>query len=382
MFSTKRVALAVSFMGMLSGCTADVNFLPGASNKSETCTVNCTTPTPVPTPTPTPVVDQTINESYQVPNSPSKVDILFVVDGTPRMFQTIVKLQSRLDGFISALAGADYQAGVMNSSMGSWDTQAGVFPIAALEPLNPYPTEVSGTLKIVSNKISGADWILGRNLSFNGLSMNSSQNTDNARAIDSQPYGAVGASEPMNAIKTFIQNSSANSGFFRPGAMFVPVIISAGDENDGAAARSKAADVVNAFKASFGETAGGIRAVSMIVKPGDSSCLAQYSSIFSMGDGGVYGTNLDQFATSTGGVSLSICQNDYSASLQPITSGFGSNITSISLKQTPVAGSVKIVAVPAADLSYTVSGTTVTFAKPLAWGSKLSISYQVPPTAQ
>lgn len=379
MYSAKRVALAMTFMGMLSGCTADVNFLPGATNKSETCTTNCTTPTPTPTPTP---INQTINESYQVPNSPSKVDLLFVVDGTPRMFQTIVKMQSRLSGFIAALAGADYQAGIMNSSMGSYDAQAGVFPIAGLEALNPYPTEVSGNLKIVSNSISGADWILGRNLSFNGLSLISSQNTDNARAIDSQPYGAVGASEPMNAIKTFIQTPAANAGFFRPGAMFVPVIISAGDENDGSSPRSKAADVVNAFKGAYGETAGGIRAVSIIVKPGDSSCLAQYSSIFAMGDGGVAGTNLDQFATATGGVSMSICQNDYTASMAPITSGFGSNITSISLKQTPVAGSVKIVAVPAADLSYTVSGTTVTFAQPLAWGSKLSISYQIPASAQ
>lgn len=377
MFSTKRVALAMTFMGMLSGCTADVNFLPGVSQKSQACGVDGNPACPT-----NPVIAPTVNESYQVPNSPSKVDLLFVVDGTPRMFQTIVKLQSRLDGFIAALAGADYQAGIMNSSMGSWDASAGVFPIAGLETLNPYPTEVNGPLKILSNKVSGADWILGRNLSFNGLSLISSQNTDEARAIDSQPYGAVGASEPMNAIKTFVQNSTANAGFFRPGAMFVPVIISAGDENDGASPRSTAADVVNAFKASYGETAGGIRAVSIVVKPGDSSCLAQYSSVFSMGDGGVYGSNLDQFATATGGVSMSICQNDYTASMKPITSGFGSNIQSITLKQTPIAGTVKIVAVPAADLSYTVSGTTVTFAQPLAWGSKLSISYQVPPTVQ
>lgn len=365
--------MAIACIGLLSGCSDNVNFAPGilSQNKDNSCGMNGNPACP-------PEGNLTINESYQVPNSPSKVDLLFVVDGTPRMFQTIVQMQTRLQGFITALAGADYQAGIMNSSMGRYDAQAKVFPIAGLEPLNPYPTEVSGPLTILSNGISGADWILGRNLSFNGLSMISSQNTDNARAIDSQPYGAVGASEPMNAIKTFIQTSASNKGFFRQGAMFVPVIISAGDENDGATPRAVASDVMNAYQQTFGGTGRGMRAVSIIVKPGDSTCLAQYSSIFQMGSGGAYGANLDQFARSSGGVSLSICQNDYTTSLKPITSGFGSDITSISLQQAPLAGTLKVVAVPAADLTYTVSGSTVTFAQPLPWGSKLSISYQVP----
>lgn len=360
-------------MGFLSGCAADVKFAPGLLNSSEKSSACGTSSTPCP------VNAQTINESYQVPKSPVKADILFVVDGTPRMFNTITKLQTRMQGFLDSLAGADYQAGIMNSSMGSYDAQSKVFPIAGLMPLNPFPTDISGPLTIVTNDVRNSDWILGRNLNFNGLSLIMNQNTDNQDACTAQPYCAVGSSQPLNAIKSFIQNKTANAGFFRPGAMFVPVIISAGDENDGGTPAAMAADVESTFSATFGETAGGLRAYSVIVKPGDSSCLDQYSSIFKMGSGGAYGAQLDQFAQTSGGASVSICGSDYTSGLSAITKGFSSNISAITLQQRPLDGTLKIVSVPAADLQYTVSGTTVTFAQPLPWGATISISYQVKP---
>lgn len=365
MLHTKRVTLVLASMAFLSGCTASVDFGAGPTG-----------PTSKDIPFPNAPV---INETYQVPKSPVKADILFVVDGTPRMFLTIAQLQTRLQGFIASLSGADYQAGIMNSSMGSWDTQAGVFPIAGLMPLDPYPTDVNGPLSIVTNSIPGSDWILGRNLSFNGLSLISNQNTDGVRAIDSQPYGAVGASQPLNAIKTFVTNAKNSGGFFRPGAMFVPIIISAGDENDGSVPVTKAVDVNAAFQANLGQTAGGMRGYSIIVKPSDASCLAQYSSIFQMGSGGVYGTQLDQFAQGSGGASISICNTDYTSSLGAITSGFESQVTSITLQQVPLDGTLLIVSVPAANLQYTNSGTLVTFAQPLPWGATISISYQPKP---
>jgi hypothetical protein len=364
MVHKNRLTFAIAMMGFMTGCTSDVNFtsVPLISKDS----------------TKPPINALTVNETYQVPKSPVKADIVFVVDGTPRMQLTIAKLQSRLDGFINSLTGADYQAGIMNSSMGAWDTQAGVFPIAKLMPLDPYPTDVTGVVTIVNNNLRNSSWILGRNLSFNGLSLIMNQNSNNADACDSEPYCAVGTSQPMNALKTFV-NNSANASFFRPGAMFVPIIITAGDENDGATPVSVGADVQAAFAAKYGTTSGGMRAYSIIVQPNDATCLAQYSSIFQMGDGGVAGAKLDQFAKATGGASVSICGNDYTSGLAPITGGFSSGVTSITLQQQPLPGTLQIVSVPAASLQYTVSGTTVTFAQPLPWGASISISYSVKP---
>ena len=355
-------------MGGLSGCTSDVRFAAGSLVSKDS-----TNP---------PVNAPTVNETYQVPKSAAKVDVLFVVDGTPRMYLTIEQLQTRMQGFFDALGGADYQAGIMNSSMGTYDAELGLFPIAGLMSLNPFPMDISGNLTIVTNNVENGDWILGRNLNFNGLSQSTNSNTSNEPFCTNQPFCAVGASEPLNAIKTFLQNPSANAGFLRPGAMFVPVIISSGDENDqGSPAQpvSVGSDVIAAFNQSQGQTSGGMRGFSIIVQPNDAACLNQYSSIFQMGSGGVYGTQLDQFAKSSGGASISICQNDYTTSLGPITQGFSSNVTSITLQQQPLDGTVKIVSVPAASLQFTVDGSTVTFSQPLPSGATLSISYQVKP---
>ena len=325
------------------------------------------TPTPVP-PTPTPVPQPSaMNESYTAPNPHPKVDVMLILDSTPTMFLNITKMPQRLNNLLgSTWSNLDFTIGVMNAdaTAGNPHASAGDFM-----SLNTYPIPMPETSILTSNT-DYADEILDQNVNFYGMSWPGDD------FCDQQPYCQWSGSNPMQQIIQAInkKNDSANRGFFRSGAYLVPVIVSAQDDTS-----ATAAQVLAAYNSKLSSTMLGLKPYSIIVKPGDSSCLAQYSSIFSMGSGGAYGTNLSSFALSNGGQTVSVCQNDYTTSLSGIVSMLVPPTKSMTLQKVPLAGSVKITFSPAFNTTWTISGTTVTFAQGLPPGTVLSISYLVAP---
>jgi hypothetical protein len=175
---------------------------------------------------------------------------------------------------------------------------------------------------------------------------------------------------------------ASNAGFFRQGATFVPIIISASDENAGASGATQPASVVSAFQSSLGSTMQAMKAYSIIVQPGDSACLGVYQGPVvgsPIGGDAMYGQSLSQFSSLTGGSTTSLCAADYGSVLAGVPAGIGPvPLTSVTLKQTPISGTVKVTFQPAANIAFTVSGQVVTFASAVPAGTNVSITYLVP----
>ena len=331
------------------------------------------TPTPVP-PTPTPAPQpSSMNESYTSPGARPKVDVMLILDSTPTMYLNIQKMPTHLNNLLgSTWSNLDFTIGVMNADANASNPYASA---GDFMNLNTYPIPMSRT-SILSSSTDYPDEILDQNINFYSLTWPTDPTAGGDTFCDHQPYCQLGGSSPMKQIIQAIgkKGDSANTGFFRPGAYLVPVIVTAQDDSS-----ASSAQVIAAYNSQLGRTMLGMKAFSIIVKPDDSSCLSQYSSIFGMGSGGAYGNNLSQFATDTGGKTVSVCQNDYTSALGGIVSMLVPPITSITLQKVPVSGSLKITFSPAFTTTWTVSGTTVTFAQGLPPGTTLSISYLVAP---
>jgi hypothetical protein len=298
---------------------------------------------------------------------------MLILDSTPTMYLNIQKMPAHLNNLLgSTWSNLDFTIGVMNADSNASNPYASA---GDFMNLNTYPIPMSRT-SILSSSTDYPDDILDQNINFYGLTWPTDPTAGGDTFCDHQPYCQLGRSSPMKQIIQAIgkKGDSANIGFFRPGAYLVPVIVSAQDDSS-----ASSAQVVAAYNSQLGSTMLGMKAYSIIVKPGDSSCLAQYSSIFGMGSGGAYGNNLSQFATDTGGQTVSVCQNDYTSALGGIVSMIVPPTTSITLQKAPVSGSLKITFSLGFTTTWTVSGTTVTFAQGLPPGTTLSISYLVAP---
>jgi hypothetical protein len=377
----KILSTIALILPVLTACTG-VNFKQGqAPAVNHDQGTNPPTPvTPVTPPSGCEVCTVNMQDSFQVGNGSTKADILFVVDTSPSMFVTLQDMPNRLGSFMSSLKNLDWQVGVLNASLSSYDS--GLFPTGRLMPLNSDPLEYTNPASpymttTLNKNSSSAQWTLGQDLSFDGMGWGAAdRNTD---FCDAQPYCATGAPQPLKAIISAIHNRTTT--FFRSGATFIPVIISAADENNGQSGATQASDVVSAFKSSLGSTMQGMTAVSFTVRPGDSACLSTYNSI-SVGSiipGGYtgYATVIDQLAQQTAGTSNSLCSSDFSSALSQIPAMLGPQVSTFALKQAPLANTLKVVTTPATSISYVLVGNVLTFAEPLPAGTSVVATYQV-----
>lgn len=323
---------------------------------------------------------QPASETYKVPTASPKADVMFVIDTTPVMFKTIQALGNRFSNLISSWSNVDWQIGIANADVTPSHSRYHT-AIGDLLSLNPYPNDqVKGDLTVLNKNVKWADWIFQRNLSFNGLSWPDIGDGD---FCDQQPYCSLGPAEPMREImNTFAhKKDKANASFFRDGAYFVPIVVSATDERYNGPKNPHATTpqaVIDAFNKNMTNMAG-MKAYSIVIQPGDEKCLKdQFSSIFDAGSQGQFGQYLDQFAKATGGYSISICQSDYSKPLANLSQVIRQEISSVLLQAVPFNGKVDITFTPAIDgISWTVQDNKVIFNKNLPAGTVLSIHYLV-----
>lgn len=314
---------------------------------------------------------KSVTENFTAPNASGKADILFVMDGGPTTALTVTMMAERIKGFEAALNGVDWQIAITNAGMGRLDASS--FSVGDLLTLTPNLNlpDSQDPMTVITPSLS-EDFLLG-NLNFHFVEWGGNEGS----YCEEEPFCTT-VPEPMHELATLMANhgDALSKGFFRPGAVLVPIIITAQEENGGHP-KVQPADVVNAYQANLASTMAGLRAYSVIIQPGDSACLTEYSNLLRYGTGGEYGTLLDQFAKSTGGKSISICQSSYVPDLSDIPKKLAPTVTTITLKQTPIQGSVQIQSVPAAPLNYSVQGNVVTFSQALTPGTRLSITYLV-----
>ncbi len=291
-----------------------------------------------------------------------KVDILFVDDNSSSMEEEQKELGHRFSSFSKELTDLDWQAGVITTDCEnrSWYNLCG-------QLLNLADKSANG--KILSEK--------KRNYLKLFKATIQRQETPNCWHPSSDHPCPSGAEEGLKStIESFKRRDSANKGFFRESSDLAVVYLSDEDEQSTRPdTATKPNEVINAFKNTWGNTKK-LSAYAIIIKPGDAACLRTQKRQPAAALSAAYGTAQNELATMTAGMSMSICETDYSETLEQI----GRDVTRLSrsfdLPQTPILNSVRVIFTPQFRTTFTVNGNRVTLEQVPPQGTKVEISYE------
>jgi hypothetical protein len=285
-----------------------------------------------------------------------KVDILFVDDNSASMDAEQAALGSRFASFASSLSGVDWQAGIITTdcTAGSVHNHCGELFNLTGRPAGEYilaPTTPS-YLSVFQNTIQRPE-------------------TTNCLLSGTCPSGKEEGLK--SAIQSFALRNTTNAGFYRADADLAIVILSDEDEQSNApATATKPSDLIASFKATWGNTKI-LSSYGIIVKPGDTACWN--AQRLQLGANANYGTYPDLLATLTGGLSVSICEPDYSLTLTQIGLNVSQMSKSIDLANTPIAGTVSVVFTPSFVTTWSVVGNRITFTTPAPTGTTVEVFY-------
>lgn len=276
------------------------------------------------------------------------VDILFVVDNSTSMTQEQQKLGDRLSSFVDSLDGLDWQIGITTT-----DVTNGTYGL-------------KGSLV---NLVGAGGYILSsRTPNYEQVFKDTVVRKETLNCSGDCPSSNE---QPLAATILAIQKGTTdNAGFFRPEANLAVIMLS--DEDEMSTAPSEATtpeQFVNAMDSHFGRTKK-VNVFGIIIQPGDSTCYDNQDTLVS------YGHYVSRLAALTGGLTGSICENDYTRNLQNIGQRVKDLQNEVILSKAPVAGSLVIKLIPEMNINWSLHGKKVVFEEDLPEGTQIDVSYE------
>lgn len=347
MFRISSIILAALF---LASCTP-TRFDPIASASQ------VKTEVPVEPVRPTPPPQSKAMESFTQDDSANKVDVLIINDNSYSMEVEQTKMATKFPSFISALDGLDYQITMTTTDIASKD--------AKLNLSGRVVNWTGSTSKFLTPKSSGA----------NTLFKNTIRREETIGCVKRGDCPS-GDEQPLKAAMLAMdQRLNSNAGVFRDNTDLAIIVLSDEDElSDGGPLATKPKEVIDRFRAHFGNTKG-LAVYGIVIQPGDEACRKDQLKQTTGGNGAYFGTHVSELASLTGGSTVSICEADYSKSLSDISKSVRRLVGTFELNQTPVADSVEVVLTPAQKIPFKVSGKKVIFDTPPPAGTRVEISY-------
>lgn len=319
---------------------------------------------------PVPPSTKTVTDDFNAP-PPGKADILVIMDTTPSMSPDLNKLSARFASLTKNLGDVDWQVAVTNAGasggwLGTWDAQGEFFQF------QDHPQ--GKTILKKSDEDVDHYFQLTVGSKDDEVRYEGSQTT--ANVCNFQPYCMSSHPKPLESLKKAIDlRKTKNAGFFRSDAWLVPLMISDADEDEyGGAEAMQPKALVDHFKATLGSSMKGVLGFGIVIKPGDNTCRGSQDSFFSTGK---FGTFVDKFANLTGGLTMSICENDYSKGLAQISERVRDRMVSIELTQEPVSDDIVVTVTPAVPgLTWKRDGRKILFSKALPANAKVRVVYR------
>ncbi len=114
---------------------------------------------------------------------------------------------------------------------------------------------------------------------------------------------------------------------------------------------------------------------SIIVRPGDTACMAAQDAA---GSKSHYGTKYNELSIMASGSVGSICDSDYSANLKTFKDQIVNSMGSLPLECAPVGGQVTVTVTPSMAVTTRVDGSTLYLNPKIPAGSTIKADYQCP----
>lgn len=288
------------------------------------------------------------------------VDILFIDDNSGSMAPEQLLLGNKFSTFATALTSVNWQIGITTT-----DCSTGPYGICG-SLLEMAGTGLSILTKAIPNYETVFENTIRRPETYDPVTNKDCASTNSCPSGDEVPLAA--------SISAMKKKDGDNKGFFRDGADLSIVYLSDEDEkSNGGPGATEATEVVSEFGKIWPVDKKFI-AYGIVIKPDDQACLDMQRG--QSATGGSYGTKVRDLVNLTGGSLYSICDNDYSLTLKDI----GLNVTryskTVTLAQTPIAGSVRVVFTPTWNSTISVSGRNVTINTPAPLGTIVEVYYK------
>lgn len=323
------LALAVAV-----GATAcsKVNFSPGTEqNKNEV-----------------PTAPEEEQFTFNDVSGKGQVDILFVDDNSVSMLDKQQKLSTRLASFVGSLGNVDWQIAITTT-----DTTDGPFGLKG-----DFLTMFGTGTKILNASVPNYEEVF-KNTVVRTEMVNCGTICPSG---DERPLGAV--------VATVAKRAGSTKAFFRKNADFVVVFLSDEDEVyafDGNPVQPQ--QLITAVTTAFPNKL--FTAYGIITKPGDVVCHDQVSPAQ-----GKYGEYMAELIRLTGGVAGSICDDDYSSSLEQIGKRVRENSGTITLRALPIPETLTLSMDPFdPELRWELVGRSIKLSKVPRKGTKIVIRY-------
>lgn len=318
-----------------------------------------------------PVVVLTRHVTYKntVLVSDNKVDILLVVDDSNSMAPENTQLAQRLQGFVNDLTASNID----------WQMCA---TVTRAQDVNNNGTLYWGASRNWVNYVGSPVWIM-------------KLGATDPYAIFTNTVASIGAgwagTDDERAIKAAYWHAeySAYNSCYRPDASISVLILSDEDERsvggdsaqvyyNGELKPLESDDLpqsyVNKIKQKFGNDKR-LSVNSIVVKPGDASCLAAQDAA---GAKSHYGYKYSELSQLTNGYVGNICATDYSANLNYFKDRIIRNLSSINLDCAPV-GNIAVDITPAIGTVTTqLVNNTLTFTPVIPAGRTVQVDYECP----
>lgn len=290
-------------------------------------------------------------------NRNNKADVLVVIDNSGSMKNEQANMAARFGTFLDKLSGLDWQVGIVTTDVQSYSSSSS----AARADGRFLQMANSNGVHILN---SAMDPTIAGLYFATTIQRPSSEGSGNEQGI-AATYRAI-----QRAVATTgLAENAPNRAFFRSGAVLSVIVVTDADETNpnGTQTQNKPSELVNLIKTSFPGKA--FKYNSIIVKPGDSSCLVK--------DGNEgYGYAYDTLSKLTGGVIGTVCSQDYGSQLASIGQATVDLVNSVDLNCAPLdtngdgKADVQVVAANGTTIpSFTVSGLKVTFSSALPAGA-------------
>jgi len=304
----------------------------------------------------------------------SKVDILLVIDDSNSMLEDNKKLATRLSGFVNAL---------QNSQI---DWQMCVTLTRQLTINNSLYWGASVNWTNYTPASGGSVWILKKDTPNLASIFNAT--------IDTIGAGWAGTDDERGIMAAYwhVGNAQYNNCYRSDAAMSV-IVISDEDERSvggdktieyyqGEHKELEPLDLPENFISQVKTVLGAQKRFtvnSIIVKDNDAGCMqAQDNS----GSKSHYGKKYQELSTATGGGVASICDADYSDSLNYFKDVIQSSLSSVPLECQPAGGNVTVVITPPmGNVTSSVQGMNLVFTPEITAGHSIDLSYKCGVTA-
>lgn len=296
----------------------------------------------------TPVGYQKESFTFNDDGTGAKVDVLFVIDNSTSMTAEQSKLSVALSSFIGSINRLDWQIGITTTdiSFGSHGIRGSLVPMKG------------ANTKILNKYVPDYETVF-RNTVVRSETIGCGSNCPS------------GDERPLEAVRMAIEKrDSDNAGFFREGADLVVIVLSDEDEGSDGSNALQPSLLVEHFKNTIGANSR-FTGFGILVQPGDSACLASQQPT-----GGKVGNYVSSFAALTGGLTGSICDNDYGPALAGIGLRVRAVSRSVTLKNLPMPETIQIRMNPFdPDLTWVIEGQTIRFNKTPKKGTRVDIMY-------